>query len=141
MNEFHARICQAQIQTNTIMSAQTNVPYLCSLLKGQPFGGCVSFIDYAKCYYNQDGAAGMFGGPNYLPLIILAGLLALMWLLILLLCCCCLCCPWLCASCCSCCCGLPCCRRFCSCFRNKSVNFYNLFSSLFLLSLLNYVVY
>ena len=74
MNEFHARVCQAQIKTNAIADAQTQFPNLCAIQeKKSP--ACVSFLPYARCYYNQKPPPSGMG--DYLPLIILAAVLGL----------------------------------------------------------------
>ncbi len=105
MNEFHAQICDAQAQTNMLISAQTQFPSLCSLT--QPIlPTCVSFIQYTNCYYNQQSAINLqqdkqkTSNLDYLPLLIALASLALFWLLFLLLFCCFLCCPRLCPCCC-----------------------------------------
>lgn len=78
MNEFHARICKAQLDTNTIVAAQVKLPNLCAIQDPQgPV--CASFLQYSRCYFNQLGKAscdtstGIIG--DYLPLIILASVL------------------------------------------------------------------
>ncbi len=108
MNDFHARICDAQAQTNLLISAQTQFPSLCSLTQPASYI-CVSFIQYTNCYYNQQSAilplqqqTSKF--PDYLSLLVVLAFLALLWLLFLLLFCCCLCCPSLCPCCCPMCC-------------------------------------
>ncbi len=108
MNDFHARICDAQAQTNLLISAQTQFPSLCSLTQPASYT-CVSFIQYTNCYYNQQSAIlplqqQMSKFPDYLPLLVILAFLALLWLLFLLLFCFCLCCPGLCPCYCPMCC-------------------------------------
>ena len=110
MNEFHARICDAQIQTNLLTTAQAQFPNLCSSLTQAT---CVIFPQYATCYYNQNILGTNLASFDYLPLIILASILALLWLIFALLCCCCMCFPNMCFSCCC------CCPFFCRNFRKK----------------------
>ena len=75
MNEFHIRICDAQIQTNTLIAAQNKVPNICSIK--QQGAGCLSFAQYSNCYYNQQKIAlqNKKQGIGYLPLLILASIL------------------------------------------------------------------
>lgn len=62
MNDFHARICRAQEQTNNILDAQKNDPGLCP--------GC-SFNKLAYEYYNPL----TIKKRNTLPILILASIL------------------------------------------------------------------
>jgi hypothetical protein len=86
LNELHARICDAQATTLMIKQEKIDKPSRC------PSDPC-SFASYTDAYYNPKSKNNNI--KKWLPLIILASILAALTALfsILLCCCCCPCCP------------------------------------------------
>ena len=65
VNEFHARICDAQAEATMLNDTQKNFPGVCD--------NC-SFTDYANAYYNLKNTDPE--RPSRLPLLILAAILS-----------------------------------------------------------------
>lgn len=76
INEFHARVCNAQNKTNEIMKAQNDNPALCA-------PDC-SFTNLADAYYNPNGRRKSKKKKDYWWLLLLASLMGNYFLLIYL---------------------------------------------------------